>query len=106
MDIYKVLYSDLNFKVEEGTYFTKDELNDADSYYAVAGSLADEITNTSNILISGHRYTVKGTFNDNKKPSNIPILNPLSDGLLWIRGMDVLPLLTTEEKINGELIIA
>jgi len=70
MDIYKVLYSDLNFKVEEGTYFTKDELNDADSYYAVAGSLADEITNTSNILISGHRYTVKGTFNDNKKPSN------------------------------------
>ena len=42
----------------------------------------------------------------NKKPANVPVLNPLKDGLLWIRGMDVAPLLTTEEKIAKELIIA
>ena len=70
MDIYKVLYSDLEFKVTDGTYFSANELNDTDSFYAVVGSLADEITSTDNIVISGHRYTVKGTFTDNRKPSN------------------------------------
>ena len=32
--------------------------------------------------------------------------NPLPDGLLWIRGMDVPPLLTTEGKIDLELVEA
>lgn len=42
----------------------------------------------------------------NKKPQGFPLLNPLPDGLLWIRGMDVPPLLTTEEAITKKLIIA
>jgi carbamoyl-phosphate synthase large subunit len=31
-------------------------------------------------------------------------VNPLPDGLLWLRGMDVLPQLTTESKMQKELI--
>ena len=31
-------------------------------------------------------------------------INPLPDGLLWLRGMDTKPLLTTEKDINEELI--
>lgn len=42
----------------------------------------------------------------NKKPKGFPLLNPLPDGLLWIRGMDVPPLLTTEEAIKETLTIA
>lgn len=42
----------------------------------------------------------------NKKPVNAPLINPLSDGLLWLRAMDIAPLLTSEEKIKEELIIA
>lgn len=30
-------------------------------------------------------------------------INPLPDGLLWLRGMDCEPLLTTNDKINNEL---
>lgn len=41
----------------------------------------------------------------NKKPVLKQICNPLEDGLLWIRGMDVAPLLTTEKKIQEELSI-
>lgn len=32
-------------------------------------------------------------------------INPLPDGLLWIRGMDTKPVLTNSEKIKNELII-
>ncbi len=38
-----------------------------------------------------------------KKPDGAPFINPLQDGLLWIRGMDTKPLLTTEENINSEI---
>lgn len=38
-----------------------------------------------------------------KKPQLITKLNPLPDGLLWIRGMDVPPLLTTEKTIDSTL---
>lgn len=36
-------------------------------------------------------------------PSLAKKINPLPDGLLWIRGMDREPLLTTEEKIKNEI---
>ena len=39
----------------------------------------------------------------NKKPDHSPLINPLEDGLLWIRGMDVRPVLTTERMIDVEL---
>ena len=42
----------------------------------------------------------------NRKPDLKNICNPLPDNLLWIRGMDVAPVLTTEEKISSELISA
>ena len=38
-----------------------------------------------------------------QKP-NIKTCNPLPDGLLWIRGMDCTPVLTTEEEIQKTLI--
>ena len=41
----------------------------------------------------------------NEFPSLDKKINPLPDGLLWLRGMDCEPLLTTEEKIMKELII-
>ena len=31
-------------------------------------------------------------------------INPLPDGLLWIRGMDREPLLTTMKEVNNQLI--
>ena len=40
----------------------------------------------------------------NRKPANSPLLNPLESGLLWVRGMDTPPRLTTESKIDTELI--
>ena len=70
MNVYKVLYSALKFEVTEGTYFNDGDLSDSGGFYAVIGSLADEITDTSDIVISGHHYTVKGVFNDKNKPSN------------------------------------
>lgn len=42
----------------------------------------------------------------NKYPILSQKCNPLPDGLLWLRGMDTLPLLTTKEKIDKELEIA
>ena len=39
-----------------------------------------------------------------KKPTLKTPFNPLPDGLLWIRGMDTAPLLTTKEKIAETLI--
>lgn len=42
----------------------------------------------------------------NKKPDIEHILNPLRDGLLWLRGMDIEPLLTTEDEIAANLIRA
>lgn len=41
-----------------------------------------------------------------KKPDLPRKLNPLPDGLLWLRGMDVAPLLTTQKEIDGTLIKA
>ena len=38
-----------------------------------------------------------------RKPQGYPLLNPLKDGLLWIRGMDVLPILTTEEELQKRI---
>jgi hypothetical protein len=38
-----------------------------------------------------------------KKPSLERKINPLPDGLLWIRSMDEKPILTTEEEINRTL---
>lgn len=40
----------------------------------------------------------------NKKPQLSRICNPLPDNLLWIRGMDERPRLTTEEEIEKELL--
>lgn len=40
----------------------------------------------------------------NKKPELDSILNPLPDDLLWIRGMDDKPVLTTEADIDKELL--
>lgn len=40
----------------------------------------------------------------NKKPNLKRKLNPLEDGLLWLRIMDCAPMLTTKEKIDKELI--
>ncbi|OPZ78066.1 MAG: carbamoyl phosphate synthase-like protein [Alphaproteobacteria bacterium ADurb.Bin438] len=40
----------------------------------------------------------------NKFPELKNKCNPLPDGLLWLRGMDVDPMLTTEEEINKQLI--
>jgi len=40
----------------------------------------------------------------NRKPAIKQKLNPLADGLLWIRAMDCPPLLTTEVEINHSLI--
>jgi carbamoyl-phosphate synthase large subunit len=31
-------------------------------------------------------------------------INPLPDGLLWLRGMDTLPVITTGKEIEDELI--
>ena len=39
----------------------------------------------------------------NAKPVLSKKLNPLADGLLWIRGMDVMPRLTTEKEIDETL---
>lgn len=39
-----------------------------------------------------------------KKPTNYPLINPLRDGLLWIRGMDERPVFTDEDKIDEEII--
>lgn len=40
----------------------------------------------------------------NKKPDIEKVLNPLQDGLLWLRSMDREPMLTTREEIENELI--
>lgn len=40
----------------------------------------------------------------NEFPTLKKKINPLEDGLLWLRGMDTLPLLTTEDQISKELI--
>lgn len=40
----------------------------------------------------------------NKKPNLDNNLNPLKDGLLWLRAMDCPPLLTTQEQIDKSLI--
>ncbi|WP_419655302.1 hypothetical protein Dvar_43810 [Desulfosarcina variabilis str. Montpellier] len=40
----------------------------------------------------------------NKKPELKTNLNPLEDGLLWLRIMDCAPMLTTKEKIERELV--
>lgn len=32
-------------------------------------------------------------------------INPLPDGLLWMRGMDTEPLLLTEEELNKQIIV-
>lgn len=40
----------------------------------------------------------------NKKPILKTNLNPLPNGLLWLRGMDCLPRITTEKEIKKELI--
>lgn len=42
----------------------------------------------------------------NKKPNLSKTCNPLVNGLLWVRGMDVSPLITTEEEIDKNLIVA
>ena len=42
----------------------------------------------------------------NKKPLLPCVCNPLPDGLLWLRGMDVAPLLTTNQKIDESLVVA
>lgn len=39
-----------------------------------------------------------------KKPQLASICNPLPDNLLWIRGMDERPVLTTEEEIDKKLL--
>lgn len=39
---------------------------------------------------------LEGTFPDLERP-----INPLPDGLVWIRGMDVAPVLTTAEKLEA-----
>jgi carbamoyl-phosphate synthase large subunit len=36
-----------------------------------------------------------------RMPKLARVLNPLPDGLLWIRGMDVAPLLTTVEALRA-----
>lgn len=38
-----------------------------------------------------------------KKPNLVKKCNPLPDGLLWLRGMDVLPRLTTRAELDMEL---
>ena len=38
---------------------------------------------------------------ENSFPQINPKINPLPDGLIWIRGMDVEPVLTTLEALNG-----
>ena len=40
----------------------------------------------------------------NEFPSLDKKINPLPDGLIWLRGMDVTPILTSVEKMNNELI--
>jgi carbamoyl-phosphate synthase large subunit len=40
----------------------------------------------------------------NKPPEIKKIINPLPDGLMWLRAMDAAPLLTTEEQISKALI--
>jgi len=40
----------------------------------------------------------------NEFPSLPKKINPLPDGLIWVRNMDTEPLLTTEEKMFKELI--
>ena len=40
----------------------------------------------------------------NEFPSLDKKINPLPDGLIWLRGMDSKPILTSEEKISRELI--
>lgn len=42
----------------------------------------------------------------NKKPQLEKKINPLPDGLLWLRAMDCAPLLTTEKEIEASLINA
>jgi hypothetical protein len=42
----------------------------------------------------------------NEFPSLTKKINPLPDGLLWIRGMDREPVLTTEDNMQKELLIA
>jgi carbamoyl-phosphate synthase large subunit len=39
-----------------------------------------------------------------RRPTLHKKLNPLPDGLLWLRAMDCRPLLTTREKIEKELL--
>lgn len=39
-----------------------------------------------------------------KKIGDYPLINPLNDGLIWIRGMDTEPILTTESEIDMELV--
>lgn len=70
MDVYKVIYSNIRMKLSSGEYFTDGELNNDNGFYAVTGTLAGEIVDTNNLTISGHHYTIKGVFEDKKKPSN------------------------------------
>lgn len=69
--------------------------------------------NISRFFTTVHFFTQAGLnmpkiFKDialyNEFPSLDKKINPLPDGLLWLRGMDCEPLLTTEEKILKELI--
>ncbi len=40
----------------------------------------------------------------NKRPKLLQKINPLPNGLMWLRGMDVEPLLATQESVDKELI--
>ena len=69
--------------------------------------------NISRFFTTVHFFTQAGLnmpkiFKDialyNEFPSLNKKINPLEDGLLWLRGMDCEPLLTTEEKMLKEII--
>ena len=69
--------------------------------------------NISRFFTTVHFFTTAGLnmpkiFKDivlyNEFPTLDKKINPLEDGLLWLRGMDRKPLLTTEEKILKDLI--
>lgn len=39
-----------------------------------------------------------------QKPAGYPLLNPLEDGLLWIRGMDTPPVLTSKKSLEASIL--
>lgn len=69
INIYGVLLPDRKLEIVDGDNFNDSDF-ESSSKLAVAGNLSYTIVDINNIVLNGEKYTVKGIFEDKKKPSN------------------------------------